>query len=151
SRSILTGKCRRDHSNTLPTISNITVTFSPYKQRMDRRTFLKATGGLATSVTLSPEVLEAAASQIKHIVVVMMENRSFDHFLGWLPNSNGRQTGLSYVDSSGASHPTHRLAPDWTGCGFHDPDHSYAGARIEVNGGLMDGFMKTAGADTYAI
>src|ERR1043166_1417661 len=27
-----------------------------------------------------------AASGINHIVVVMMENRSFDHFLGWLPD-----------------------------------------------------------------
>jgi phospholipase C len=118
---------------------------------MNRRTFLKGTGGLAASVTLSPEVLQAAASQIKHIVVVMMENRSFDHFLGWLPNANGRQAGLSYADSSGASHPTHKLAPDWTGCGSHDPDHSYEGGRIEVNDGLMDGFMKTSAADTYAI
>jgi phospholipase C len=29
-----------------------------------------------------------AASGIEHIVVVMMENRSFDHLLGWLPNAN---------------------------------------------------------------
>ena len=65
---------------------------------MDRRTFLKATGGIAASTALSPEILEAAASQIKHIVVVMMENRSFDHFLGWLPSSNGMQAGLAYQD-----------------------------------------------------
>ena len=30
-------------------------------------------------------------SGIKHIVVVTMENRSFDHFLGWFPNAEGRQ------------------------------------------------------------
>ena len=118
---------------------------------MDRRTFLKATGGIAASTALSPEILQAAASQIKHIVVVMMENRSFDHFLGWLPNSNGVQAGLTYQDVKGVSHPTHALAPDWTGCGFSDPDHSYGGARIELNNGLMDGFMKTSGADVYAI
>ena len=29
-------------------------------------------------------------SGIGHIVVVMMENRSFDHFLGWLSASVGR-------------------------------------------------------------
>src|ERR1700757_5408902 len=118
---------------------------------MDRRTFLKATGGLATSAALSPEVLRAASSQIKHIVVVMMENRSFDHFLGWLPNANSRQAGLSYQDVNGVSHPTHELAPDWTGCGFNDPDHSYDGGRIEVDSGAMDGFMKTSTADVYAI
>jgi phospholipase C len=118
---------------------------------MDRRAFLRASGGLAAGAALSPEVLLAATSQIKHIVVAMMENRSFDHFLGWLPNANGKQAGLSYVDTSGASHPTHNLAPDWTGCGFNDPDHSYQGGRIEVDNGLMDGFMKTSSADIYCI
>ena len=71
---------------------------------MDRRTFLKATGGLAAGAALSPEFLRAAASQIEHIVVVMMENRSFDHLLGWLPNADGKQSGLSYTDVNGASH-----------------------------------------------
>jgi phospholipase C len=118
---------------------------------MNRRTFLKATGGLAASAAVTPEMLRAAASQIKHIIVVMMENRSFDHFLGWLPNANGRQAGLTYQDVNGATYATHALAPDWTGCRFKDPDHSYSGGRVEVDNGHMDGFMKTSGADVYAI
>jgi phospholipase C len=118
---------------------------------MERRTFLKATSGMAATAALNPEILRAASSQIKHIIVVMMENRSFDHFLGWLPNADGKQAGLSYEDVNGASHPTHELAPDWTGCGFNDPDHSYSGGRVEVDNGLMDGFMKTSSADEYAI
>jgi phospholipase C len=96
-------------------------------------------------------MLRAAASQIKHVVVVMMENRSFDHFLGWLPNANGKQAGLSYTDVDGVSHPARDLAPDWTGCKYNDPDHSYDGGRIDVDNGLMDGFMKTSTADVYAI
>ena len=60
-------------------------------------------------------------SGIEHIVVVMMENRSFDHFLGWLPGANGRQAGLSYKDSAGAAHPTYPLAPDYQGCAHPDP------------------------------
>jgi phospholipase C len=44
----------------------------------------------------------------------MMENRSFVHFLGWLPNADGEQAGLSYQDVNGVGHPTHELAPDWT-------------------------------------
>jgi phospholipase C len=118
---------------------------------INRRTFLKSTGGLAVSGALSAAALRAASSQIKHIIVVMMENRSFDHFLGWLPNADGKQASLTYEDVNGVSHPTHELAPDWTGCGFNDPDHSYAGGRIEVDNGLMDGFMKTSAADEYAI
>ena len=118
---------------------------------MDRRRFLTATGGLAASALLTPEMLRAASRQIQHIVVVMMENRSFDHFLGWLPNSVGAQAGLSYLDNDGISHPTHALAPDWTGCSYNDPDHSYDGGRIEYDNGLMDGFMRTSSADLYAI
>ena len=41
------------------------------------------------------------ASGIEHIVWVMMENRSFDHFLGWLSHANGRQAGLEYLDQAG--------------------------------------------------
>jgi phospholipase C len=118
---------------------------------MDRRTFLKTTGGLAAGAALSPDMLRAATSKVKHIVVLMMENRSFDHFLGWLPNANGKQAGLQYVDVNGVSHATHDLAPDWVGCTYNDPDHSYDGGRIEVDNGLMDGFMKTSTADVYAI
>ena len=29
------------------------------------------------------------------VVILMMENRSFDHFLGWLPGADGKQAGLS--------------------------------------------------------
>ncbi len=45
-------------------------------------------------------------SGIDHIVVVMMENRSFDHFLGWLPGADGKQAGLTFVDRVGRRHST---------------------------------------------
>ena len=34
-----------------------------------------------------PSLPDPDASGIEHIVVVCMENRSFDHFLGWVPNA----------------------------------------------------------------
>jgi phospholipase C len=88
---------------------------------------------------------------IEHIVVVMMENRSFDHFLGWLPNADGRQAGLTFVDKSGVSHATHSLSGDYTGCPNADPDHSYDGARVEYDHGLMDGFLRAGSNDVYSI
>src|SRR5438132_90072 len=69
-------------------------------------------------------------SGIDHVIVVMMENRSFDHLLGWLPQADGRQAGLAYPDTTGKSVPTYPLAPDFTGCGHPDPDHSYEGGRV---------------------
>jgi phospholipase C len=109
--------------------------------------FARAVGELGSSTALpSP-----ARSGIDHIVVVMMENRSFDHMLGWLPGTDGKQAGLSYLDSSGVSHATYPLAPDYQGCGHPDPDHSYEGGRVQYNGGACDGFLRAGRSDAYAI
>jgi phospholipase C len=89
-------------------------------------------------------------SGVEHVVVVMMENRSFDHLLGWLPGADGRQAGLSYRTPDGARHKTHHLR-QLNGCGFADPDHSYAGGRIQYAGGRMDGFLLDTNSDSFAI
>jgi phospholipase C len=80
-----------------------------------------------------------------------MENRSFDHFLGWLPGAEGKQAGLSYADNSGNTHPTHPLAPDYEGCGHPDPDHSYTGSRTAYANGQMNGFLKDTSNDVFSI
>ena len=87
---------------------------------------------------------------IDTFVVLMMENRSFDHYLGWLPGADGQQSGLSYVDRDGKTWDTRPLAPDWQGCGHPDPDHSWDGGRGQLDGGKNDGFLKT-GNDVFAI
>jgi phospholipase C len=98
--------------------------------------------GVATARAGSPALPSPESSGIDHIVVVMMENRSFDHFLGWLPAAEGRQRELEYPDLSGNLVPTYPLAPDFTGCGFGDPDHSYDGARVEFDNGACDGWLR---------
>ncbi|HET9627469.1 MAG TPA: alkaline phosphatase family protein [Kofleriaceae bacterium] len=92
------------------------------------------------------------SSGIEHIVVLMMENRSFDHLLGWLPGANGRQAGLRFRDPAGAVHSTFHAPPvvGFNGCGFLDPDHSWDGGRIQFNGGRMDGWLR-AQSDTFAL
>jgi phospholipase C len=93
---------------------------------------------------------DPGASGIDHVIVVMMENRSFDHFLGWLPRADGRQAGLAYPDPTGVLQPTwHATMPN--GCGFNDPDHSYDGGRVQYDGGAMDGFLRDTANDRYAI
>jgi phospholipase C len=98
-----------------------------------------------------PSLPNPQSSGIEHIVCVTMENRSFDHFFGWMPNADGQQAGLTYVDNNGVAHPTHSLSGDNTGCPAADPDHSYAGARVEYNGGMMDGFLRAGSNDVYSI
>jgi phospholipase C len=85
------------------------------------------------------------------VVVVMMENRSFDHLLGWLPGADGVQAGLTFTDAAGVAHPTHALAPDFQGCAHPDPDHSYAGGRAAFDGGACDGWLRVGTNDDYAI
>ena len=139
---------------------------------MNRRTFLKAMAAIggaavvgAERVLASRELLGgrgfATASRyelplpsnhpVKTIGCLMMENRSFDHYLGWLPGADG------LLDSSGILVPP--TVPDSAGtlvtgenwgasglglyCGAEhvDPDHGWTGGRVQVNGGRMDGFL----------
>lgn len=90
------------------------------------------------------------SSGIEHVVVVMMENRSFDHLLGWVPGADGRQAGLTFVDRYGDRQATHHMTVP-NNCGFSDPDHSYEGGRIQYDGGRCDGFLRSGLNDLSAI
>jgi phospholipase C len=128
-------------------------------EKHSRRQFLEqaalASGALVlggrSGFAAKPLLPNPRNSGIDHIVVATMENRSFDHLLGWLPGADGQQAGLAYLDGSGVSHTTHPLAPDYQGCGHPDPDHSYAGGRVEYNGGACDGWLRAGSNDEYAI
>ena len=118
-----------------------------------RRRFLQllgASAGLAVTgnellsqalANATPALNAAGSDGISHIVVLMMENRSFDHFLGWLPAADGRQD-LTFKSTDGNTYPNYPLAPDYQGCGYSDPDHSWEGFLIEHNFGAMDGFLQ---------
>src|SRR5436853_115301 len=88
---------------------------------------------------------------IDTFVVLMMENRSFDHYLGWLPQADGHQAGLSYTDKQGNVKHTAHLTGDFQGCAHPDPDHSWEGGRTQVNGGRMDGFLRSGDNDEFSI
>ena len=138
-------------------------------EALRRREFLERTAmvaGLAgLGTVLDPDVLVAEAAKrqrrarlprprdipVDTFVVLMMENRSFDHYLGWLPGADGRQAGLSYVDRNGVRHETRRFAPDFQGCDHPDPSHSWTGGREQVNGGRMDGYLRSGSNDEFAI
>jgi len=133
-----------------------------WDQPLSRRSFLgtaaAAAAGAGPFATVARAALSAPAalpsparSGIDHVVVVMMENRSFDHFLGWLPGADGKQAGLTYLDAAGAPHSTHPLAPDFQGCAFADPDHSYDGSRVAWNNGACDGWLRAGKNDVFSI
>ena len=137
-----------------------------------RREFLTRTaaaaGGVSLASALPTEQLVAEAARRKRtrlpsprnlpidtFVVLMMENRSFDHYYGWRSDADGRNAGLQYPDKEGRLHETHRLTPDFQGCGHPDPEHGWKGGRWQLNGGKMDGFFTGnkdgTGSDEFAI
>jgi phospholipase C len=120
---------------------------------------LKASG--AGSVTTSPQAVpgtptgipvsghgSAASdiSKIKHIIIIMQENRSFDTYFGTFPGANGlpRKNGKFTIcvpdpKAGDCVYP------------FHDPvDKNYGGphgvsaAKEDINNGKMNGFIGVA-------
>src|SRR5438046_8031929 len=86
---------------------------------------------------------DPATAPFDHVVVLMFENRSFDHLLGWLPGSDGQQAGLQFADQTGTVYPTYALGPDTQGCGYLDPDHSWEGFVTQFDNGANDGWLQT--------
>lgn len=102
--------------------------------------------------------------QVQHLVVVMMENRSFDHMLGYLklegmPEVNGL-TGTEYnLDRDGSQIQVARFDADGTAVQKPgealqkrlDPDHSKAGVQVQLgegygnfpNGGFVKSFIES--------
>jgi phospholipase C len=105
--------------------------------------------------------MPAGLDNLKHIVVLMMENRSFDHMLGGLslviengqkkyPNINGLTGNESNPDTQGA---IVRVQPNakFQGQLDPDPDHHFPGVDLQIFGGAppgpgrvpnMQGFVK---------
>ena len=108
-----------------------------------------ATAVAATGSDLLGRAAAAAAATVtpnghhgvEHVVILMMENRSFDHFLSWLPGADGRHD-RAYLSADGNVYPNYPLAPDFQGCGYSDPDHSWEGWLVQHNAGKMDGFLQ---------
>ncbi|WP_369394710.1 alkaline phosphatase family protein [Streptomyces sp. CG1] len=137
---------------------------STHRKSTTRRKFLAgaATAALGAAITAPMAMADSEPSDpaqlpdpqgsgIDHIIVVMMENRSFDHYLGWLPGAEGKQDGLTFTDRYGVPHSTHHLQGDAQGCSFNDPDHSFEGGRIAYNNGACDGWLRAGTNDAFAI
>lgn len=88
--------------------------------------------------------LPAAAKKIKHVIVIMQENRSFDHYFGTFPGADGipMKNGVPTVCipnpvTGGCSKPEHHSIVD----SDHGGPHTYADSLADINGGKMNGFV----------
>jgi phospholipase C len=127
---------------------------------LSRREFLERTAlgaGIAASAGLPASTIlaEAAEAQSKrnplpsprnlpidHFVILMMENRSFDHYFGWLPGADSEQNE-SYPDATGQQVPTRHFSTlgtggtQYKGCGHPDPGHGWESGRAQLQGGFL--------------
>jgi phospholipase C len=88
----------------------------------------------------------AGIQKIKHVIIVMQENRSFDHYFGTYPGADGipRRNGKFTVC---VPDPIRHVC--WRP--YHDPaqrnsggPHEHLDAIRDVNGGKMNGFIRQA-------
>ncbi len=91
------------------------------------------------SPTLQFDVLPI--HKIKHVVIIMQENRSFDSYFGTYPGADGIPAGVCVPDPMTGQ----CVAP------YHDAsDENYGGphgasaAKADIDGGKMDGFIGQA-------
>ncbi len=104
--------------------------------------------------------MPAGLDNLKHIVVLMMENRGFDHMLGFLQSSNYQINGLTGTESNPdtAGSPV-QVTNDsiYYGDLTPDPDHSHFGVMKQMFDGSdpastlvppMSGFAKSYGGVT---
>ena len=96
--------------------------------------------------TLGLDDAKRKAIPLKHVIVIMKENRSFDHLFGQLsvsgqPAVEPTPDGFSNPGIDGA--PVARFHQ--TNSCFHaDPGHQWDEMHMQSNGGKMDGFVKSA-------
>jgi phospholipase C len=104
----------------------------------------RGTPKFAGMSTVPPDI-EQASRKIDHVVIIMQENRSFDHYFGMYPGADGiaMKDGVPTVCVPNPA--TDRCVKP-----FHDPSEQQVGgahgaddARRDVHGGKMDGFIRS--------
>jgi phospholipase C len=137
----------------------------PINNSLTRRQFLVGTGAVLTTVASGslisgcssnkkPSTLKNSVNKIDHVLIVMQENRSFDHYFGTLRGVNGFQNAIEHNEkvlyqdftANTMSKPYGKLLP------FHlntltqpvacisDINHSWGPQHKYWNGGRLDGF-----------
>jgi phospholipase C len=111
---------------------------------VSRRALAGILGLLGLSLALTPaaraETLEGI-HKIRHVVMIMQENRSFDSYFGTYPGANGIPANVCVPDPNGTS----CVRP------YHNPSvknyggpHGTGSSINDIDGGKMDGFVGVA-------
>ncbi|MEV0116741.1 phosphocholine-specific phospholipase C [Streptomyces sp. NPDC050844] len=129
---------------------------------INRRRFMQFAGGTAAFATLSQSIARAAAlpaqrrsgsiEDVEHIVVLMQENRSFDHYFGTMKGVRGfgdprpvtLPSGKPVWNQSGGGKETLPFHPDAEDLGMQfiaGLDHDWAGGHSAFGNGKYDNWI----------
>jgi phospholipase C len=104
------------------------------------------TGAVTTTNIQEPTSAPSGISKIRHVVIIMQENRSFDSFFGTYPGADGipaknGQFTVCVPDprTKGCDKPYHDSSLVNGGAGHNLPD-----GIADIDGAKMDGFVKSA-------
>ena len=138
---------------------------------LDRRRFLQITGGAAALTLLDQSIARAASipanratgslRDVEHVVVLMQENRSFEHYLGSLrgvrgfgdPHPAQLPSGRSVWHQSDGTReylPFHPSADDLGAQFLEGLPHGWTDGQAAVNRGHWDGWVPAKGTTTMA-
>ena len=141
---------------------------APFRAAVSRRRFLRAGGALAGAAAVGGITAETAAApagrrsrtgtiaDLKHVVILIQENRSFDHYYGTLRGVRGfsdkqylkYQNGSTIFQQPDAARtdggyllPFHMDSTKVDAQNAGDLDHSWAGDHSARNGGLWNNWV----------
>ncbi|GGM82315.1 phospholipase C, phosphocholine-specific [Terrabacter tumescens] len=138
---------------------------------LDRRRFLRIAGGAAAATMLNESIARAASipanratgslKDVEHIVVLMQENRSFEHYLGSLRGVRGfgdphpvrLPSGKNVWHQSDGTRdvlPFHPTVDDLGAAFLEGLPHSWTDGQAAVNKGQYDGWVPAKGTTTMA-
>ncbi|MET9116900.1 phosphocholine-specific phospholipase C [Streptomyces longwoodensis] len=138
---------------------------------VNRRRFLQLAGATTAFTALNASIERAAAlpanhrtgsiEDVEHIVVLMQENRSFDHYFGRLRGVRGfgdprpvtRPDGTSVWHQSDGAEDVLPFRPDLDDAGLafiQDLPHGWNDGHAAFNGGKYDKWVPSKGSTTMA-
>lgn len=87
----------------------------------------------SSGTNATPPPPPPGVNQIKHIVFIIKENRSFDQYFGTFPGADGATSGPTSTGTTiPLGHTPDRMA--------HDIGHGWSDAHVAIDGGKMDKF-----------
>ncbi|MEU6763006.1 phosphocholine-specific phospholipase C [Streptomyces sp. NPDC046853] len=138
---------------------------------LNRRRFMQLAGGTAAFATLSQSIARAAAlpaqrrsgsiEDVEHVVVLMQENRSFDHYFGTMKGVRGfgdprpvtLPSGKPVWNQSGGGKEVLPFHPDAEDLGMQfiaGLDHDWAGGHSAFANGKYDNWITAKSERTMA-